>query len=151
MRFALLLFLLMFVLTSCSGENGVELEGEHVQRVNATFTSGQYEMLGQERKLGIIYDGSEVSRFYLGKTQKYMWYLWGDSKEFQGTFKVIASHQDNDEKLEVVKKSSIGGPLNGADAHIPSQISLPAEGQWRLDAYVNDVLFGSIDVMVHEG
>jgi hypothetical protein len=45
---------------------------------------------------------------------------------------------------------SPGGPNNGADAHIPSNLSLPTSGLWKLDAYLGGKLKGSIIVDVKE-
>jgi hypothetical protein len=42
------------------------------------------------------------------------------------------------------------GPINGADAHISSNISLPTSGLWKLDAYLGGKLKGSIIVDVKE-
>lgn len=46
--------------------------------------------------------------------------------------------------------SPLRGANNGADQHAPSLMFLPESGMWKLDAYVNDKLFGSVFVKVHE-
>jgi hypothetical protein len=44
----------------------------------------------------------------------------------------------------------IGGPdnYNGTEATVPTSIGLPEPGLWRLNAYINHKLFGSIYVKV---
>ena len=112
------------------------------------FESGSYTMIGEKDKIGFIYDDSEVTRFFPNKEQKYMWHLWG-SKDLPGKpFKVIATSQKTDEEVSLVD-SVVGGSNNGADAHIPSMMSLPHSGMWKLNAYVDDKLFGSVYVKVH--
>ncbi len=42
----------------------------------------------------------------------------------------------------------VAGPNNGANAHMPSNVSLPKSGIWRLDIYIGDNLFGNIIIEV---
>ncbi|QNU34506.1 DUF4871 domain-containing protein [Geobacillus sp. 44C] len=114
------------------------------------FESNGYTMIGEEGRLGFIYDDSEVTRFYPNKVQKYMWHFWGNEKEFNGGLKVIATHETGGEPITVLEGLSLGGPNNGADHHVPSNMSLPKSGMWKLDAYIGNKLFGSIFVKVYE-
>ncbi len=114
------------------------------------FTSGSYTMIGEEGRLGFIYDDSEVLRFYPDKQQKYMWHFWGESEELKGNLKVVGTHAETDEQITVIEGIDISGALNGADAHTPSLMSLPKSGMWKLDAFIGDRLFGSVFVEVHE-
>jgi hypothetical protein len=114
------------------------------------FKSGNYTLIGEEGRLGFIYDDSEVSRFYPDKVQMYMWHFWGDDEEFDGALKVIATHENGEEQITVLEGYTLGGPNNGADRHAPFNISLPKSGMWKLDAYIGDKLFGSVYVEVHE-
>lgn len=113
------------------------------------FKSGNYTMIGEKGRLGFIYDDSEVVRFYPNKTQKYMWHFWGEDQEFNGKLKVVAIHEDDEEQITVVE-GGLGGDNNGADRHAPSNMSLPKNGMWKLDAYIGDELFGSVYVKVHK-
>ena len=113
------------------------------------FESGSYTMIGEERRLGFIYDDSEHLRFYPNKVQKYMWHFWGDDQEFDGKLKVIATHENDEEQITVVE-GGLGGDNNGADRHAPSNMSLPKSGMWKLDAYIGDKLFGTVFVKVHK-
>lgn len=114
------------------------------------FTIGNYIMIGEKGRLGFIYDNSEVLRFYPNKSQKYMWHFWGDDHEFEGKLKVVATHEDDNEQINVIEGIDVGGPNNGADRHIPSLMSLPKSGMWKLDAYFGDKLFGSVFVRVYD-
>ncbi|WP_236058794.1 hypothetical protein [Planococcus glaciei] len=115
------------------------------------FKAGPYTMIGEEGRAGFIYDGSEVSRFYENKTQKYMWHFWGSQAELTGTFKVLGTHENSPEEIVVVPEmKSRPSPNNGADHHIPTMMELPEKGMWKLTAVFNDKVIGTVYVEVHE-
>ena len=138
---SLLLVLALVFLAGCTNEKWEE---------SSIFESGNYKMIGVEDKLGFIYDDSEVTRFYTDKENKYMWHLWGNPEKLKGNFKVIATHNQTNEEVTVIEGLALAGAHNGADAHTPSMMSLPKSGMWKLDAYVDDQLHGSIFVKVYE-
>ncbi|TMU87067.1 hypothetical protein FGG79_02710 [Bacillus sp. BHET2] len=145
MKKSLLLLLISFILllavTGCSEEKWNQ---------SNLFESGPYKMIGVEDRLGFIYDDSEAVRFYPGKVNKYMWHLWGDEEEVNGNLKVVATHQQSKEEVVMFEGNPLDGPHNGADVHTNSLMSLPESGMWRLDAYVEERLHGSVYVEVHE-
>ncbi|WP_226579785.1 DUF4871 domain-containing protein [Halobacillus litoralis] len=110
-----------------------------------TFESGSYTMLGQKGKIGFI-----KASFSAQEEQKYMWHFWGDDEELKGSFRVEGKQEETGRTITVVEADGLGGPNNGADAHIPSIMSLPDSGKWHLDAYVGDQLFGTITINVSE-
>lgn len=116
------------------------------------FESDGYTMIGEEGKAGFIYDGSEVVRFYENKIQKYMWHFWGSQTELTGPLKVIGTHENSSEGIMVIPEGdmSIPSPNNGADHHIPTLMSLPETGMWKLEAVINDKVMGTVYVEVHE-
>ncbi|WP_341202457.1 hypothetical protein [Planomicrobium okeanokoites] len=116
------------------------------------FESGSYTMIGEEEKAGFIYDGGEVVRFYENKPQKYMWHFWGSQTELTGPFKVVGTHENSIEGIEVVLEGDvlIPSPNNGADHHVPTLMSLPETGMWKLEAVINDKIMGTVYVEVHE-
>ena len=107
-------------------------------------------MIGEEGRLGFIYDNTDVTKFYPNQNQKYMWHFWGKEDEFKGELKVIASHEESGEQIVILEGHPLAGPNNGADQHVPSNMSLPSKGIWKLDAYIGDKLFGTIFVKVYE-
>ncbi|WP_409250687.1 hypothetical protein V1502_10960 [Bacillus sp. SCS-153A] len=138
----LVLFILtLFLLTGCGGEKWEE---------SSIFESGNYKMIGVKDKLGFIYDDTEVTRFYPDKENKYMWHLWGNPEKLKGDLKVTATHSKSDEEIVIIEGLRLGGAHNGADAHTNSMMSLPKSGMWKLDAYVDDKLHGSVFVKVYE-
>lgn len=116
------------------------------------FESGGYTMIGEEGRLGFIYDDAEVVRFYPDKVQKYMWHFWGNEDELIGDFEVLGTHENSSEEIIIVPKgeNSSLSPNNGADNHIPTNMTLPKSGMWKLDAYIGNRLFGSVFVEVHK-
>ena len=116
------------------------------------FESGSYTMIGEEEKAGFIYDGGEVVRFYENEPQKYMWHFWGSQTELTGPFKVVGTHENSSEGIEVVPEGDvlIPSPNNGADHHVPTLMSLHETGMWKLEAVINDKVMGTVYVEVHE-
>lgn len=117
---------------------------------SSLFKSGGYTMIGEKQRLGFIYENNEVVRFYPNKTQKYMWHFWGENQEFKGKLKVVATHENDNEQINVLEGIEVGGPNNGADRHTPSLMSLPKSGMWKLDAYFGNELFGTVFVRVYD-
>ncbi|MBK3495258.1 hypothetical protein JFL43_10420 [Viridibacillus sp. YIM B01967] len=132
-----------FTVIGCNQEEG--------WKESPLFESGNYTMIGEEGRLGFIYDDSEVIKFYPDKVHKYMWHFWGTKEELEHPLKVIATHETGGDSITL-----FGGdgndvsPLNGADMSLPTNMSLPKSGMWKLDAYFDDKLFGSVYVKVHE-
>lgn len=111
--------------------------------VSPMFKTGSYQLRGIAGKVGFIDAG-----FIAGRTNKYMWHVWGKDRELEGEFKVMAVKQGETELVPVFSASSLGGPNNGADRHTPSSMSLPEPGLWRLVPYIGDRMLDSIVVEV---
>ncbi|MEK8128410.1 DUF4871 domain-containing protein [Paenibacillus filicis] len=107
------------------------------------FAAGPYQLRGIAGRAGFIDPG-----FKAGQSNKYMWHFWGSDRELQGEFRVLAVKQGTDKLIEVFRSGELGGALNGADRHVPSTMSLPESGNWRLLAFIGDMLFESIVVQV---
>lgn len=114
-------------------------------KISTTFKSGSYMLRGIEGKVGIIDPG-----FIAGQGNKYMWHFWGETEELQGELSIMAVKQGDDKLLEVFKAKSLGGANNGADRHIPSSMSLPESGLWRLIPFIDGRMLESIVVEVKE-
>ncbi|MBB6637047.1 DUF4871 domain-containing protein [Cohnella thailandensis] len=128
----------LLILFGCSNDE------EKNAKVNPSFVSEGVSMQGIEGKIGILGLG-----FVANEPNKHMWHLWGSEEELSGDFKVEAVHLKTGEKINPFisdNPSTLGGPNNGADAHLPSSMILPKKGLWQLDAYLDDALFGSIIV-----
>ena len=158
MKWSILFIILGFLITtSACTDNKVDKKGnEAVSAVedweeSPMFNVNNYQMIGEEGRLGFIYDNTEVTKFYPNKKQKYMWHFWGKEAELEGELKVMASHKESGEQIAILEGRPLAGPNNGADRHVPSNMSLPKEGIWKLDAYIGDKLFGTIFIKVFEG
>ncbi|NQX66122.1 hypothetical protein HQN90_08290 [Paenibacillus alba] len=127
-------------------------------KVSSMFKNDNFILLGEQGKIGFIYDDNEVVRFYPGKKQKYMWHFWAETpQETQNLFgkkvKIIGVSKKTGEKVNVFE-GSIGIPNtaikdNDKVGRMPSMMILPSKGLWRLEAYVEEKLFGSVVVEVH--
>lgn len=151
----LLFLLLLIVLGSFAGCKSEKDAGD---QVSPAFKSGSYTLQGIEGKIGILSPG-----FKANFGNKYMWHFWGTKEELSRVpFRVEAidlksgnKHQalltgmGTAEKKHVWEyESRLGGPNNGADAHLPSGMELPHAGKWKLNAYLGGELFGSVVVEV---
>lgn len=145
--------ILSLVIAGCNDEEQIKEEViQHNWNESPLFESDNYTMIGEEGRLGFIYDDSEGIRFYPNKVQKYMWHFWGNKDELIGDFKVLGTHENSDEEIIIVPKrdNSNLSPNNGADQHSPTNMMLPKSGMWKLDAYKGDEIFGSVYVKVHK-
>ncbi|ETT64715.1 DUF4871 domain-containing protein [Paenibacillus sp. FSL H8-0457] len=108
------------------------------------FVSGSYAMSGVEGRLGFIYPD-----LIAGKPNKYMWHFWGRDEELTGDLVITAVKQNSSEIIDVFKVAGLRpSPLNGADAAIPTSMSLPSPGLWRIMVSIDGQLFGSVIVEV---
>jgi len=145
--------ILSLVIAGCNDEEQIKEEViQHNWNESSLFESDNVPMIGEEGRLGFLYDDIEGLRFYPNKIQKYMWHFWGNEDELIGDFKVLGTHENSNEEIIVVpkKEMSILNPNNGADQHSPTNMTLPKSGMWKLDAYIGDKIFGSVYVKVHK-
>lgn len=151
--FLISIVILSFGIAGCNNEEPIKEEViQNNWKESPLFESGGYTMIGEEGRLGFIYDDAEVVRFYPDKVQKYMWHFWGKEDELIGDFEVLGTHENSKEGIIIVPKgeNSSLSPNNGADNHIPTNMTLPKSGVWKLDAYIGNRLFGSVFVEVHK-
>ena len=151
--FFIFITIISLVITGCNDEKPLQEEAlQDNWKESPLFESGGYTMIGEEGRLGFIYDDGEGSRFYPNKTYKYMWHFWGNEDELIGDFEVLGTHENSNEEIIIVPKgkNSFLSPNNGADNHYPTNMTLPKSGMWKLDAYIGDKLFGSVYVKVHK-
>ena len=95
---------------------------------SSMFKVNDYQMIGEEGRLGFIYDNTEITRFYPNKEQKYMWHFWGNDEELTGELKVTATHKESGEQITVLQNHTLAGPNNGANQHVPvsyTHLTLP--------------------------
>ncbi|MFC0561691.1 hypothetical protein [Halalkalibacter alkalisediminis] len=158
-KYLMLAILMLILLSACSTNETVE---EETPILSSTFSlpvtfqddnEGEYVLLGEKGKLAFQIHSSErdeiieLSPIYAEQPDKYMWYLWGEGLSNK-SFKVIGTNTETGEELLIVKETVLGNELNGADAHTPSSMMFPISGVWKLDAYVDEELFGNIMVEV---
>jgi hypothetical protein len=152
MRIFISLVILAFVLTGCLNREQAEqnpgkepvtvMQQEDQWKPSPSFMSNGREMRGIQGKIGIL-----GPSFSAGKVNKYMWHFWGDRIVLDsGKVKIVAIKKETGEKVpalildagtsaerKVWEYGGVWGPNNGADGHMPSNMSLPSPGIWRLD------------------
>ncbi|XKE94559.1 DUF4871 domain-containing protein [Metaplanococcus flavidus] len=159
MNFFRRLFLMMItllVLTGCNdfpGENEETAAEERNWEQSPLFESNGYSMIGEEGRAGFIYEDSEVDRFYPDKIQKYMWHFWESEEDLTGKFMVIGTHELTQEQIEVVPEGldvSRLAPNDGEPHRVPTNMTLPKKGMWKLEAMFDDKIVGTVYVKVHD-
>ncbi|MEW9673673.1 hypothetical protein [Ammoniphilus sp. 3BR4] len=158
------LLILAFALTGCSTEQTDPSESEETWQVSPAFTITKqgpdgkdvpYGLRGTEGKLAIV-DGPVIA----GKKNKQLFHFWGGTPEkteqlFHKQVKVIGKSKENG-KTVTAFESSIGvrneeiikPPHHYAES--VGYLNLPQKGIWKLEAYIEDELFGSMIVDVQE-
>ena len=108
-----------------------------------SFTSGSYTMTGLKDWLGFIDPG-----FHAGQPNKYMWHFWGSDEELTGELVITAVKKDSTDVIELFHASLRPGKHNDANASLPTTMSLPSAGLWRIMVSIEGQLFGSVVVEV---
>ena len=117
--------------------------------------TSKYVLAGEKGKVGFIIGPSQNDKGELldkglivaGKRNKYMWHFWGSKDELTGRLSIMAIKEGSTREIDIYR-GTLGGSINTADAHTPSSMEFPEEGMWRLNAYINNKLYGSIYVNV---
>jgi hypothetical protein len=141
----LFMFLTLLVVMVALNTDGNNNSTEPNWAVSRTFKFGEHTMIGQPSKLGII-----EATFIAGKQQGIHWFFWGDQSELvKGTFKLIAQKRGL-QPIILVENSAIAYGTKGAEAQVPMLLTLPSDGLWKLNVYIDNKLYGSVVVKVYK-
>lgn len=105
---------------------------------------GHAGIIGNENKSGIL--GADTPR--VNSPQKWMWHLWGVPSNVDLT--VVGFHRETQTVHQILTDhwtKGTSGPHNGADAHVPSTVKIPMEGEWAIMLYIDGELF---DILIFE-
>lgn len=111
--------------------------------ISPIFKVGESTMVGEPSKIGIL-----DTAFTAGKQKGVHWFLWGEQEDLvKRTFKLMASTQGT-KPITVVENYGIAYGSNGAEAQVPTLLTIPFPGLWKFDAFVDDEKYGSIIIRV---
>ena len=102
-------------------------------------------IIGNENKSGVI--GADAPSL---SDQKWMWHLWGIENPEATKLTVVGFHRETGTVHQIPTTGwtiNLGGENNGADAHVPSSVKIPKEGEWAILLYTDEKLF---DELVYE-
>jgi hypothetical protein len=103
-------------------------------------SNGTSDILGNPDKVGYIGPALQAQH-----AEKWLWHFFGET---EGKLAVVAYHHETSEKASVLTTGYTttfsGGALYGADATMPSNVSLPKAGKWALLVYIDEVLFDTL-------
>ncbi|MEK4760782.1 DUF4871 domain-containing protein [Viridibacillus sp. FSL E2-0187] len=170
MRNKLIMLISLLFLMTLVGCNNVDKN--ETREVSSTFSipvtfgdgaKGEYLLIGEEGKVGLLVGSGKTGevieeKIIANKSNKYMWYFWGEKDSISGDFKVVGTDEEGKEhpvllsgkdKVWQYSNASIS-PNDGADSHIPSYMVFPTSGLWKLEVYFNEKLFGELVINVEE-
>ncbi|MFE1243454.1 hypothetical protein ACFW35_04915 [Fictibacillus sp. NPDC058756] len=140
---------------SASKQNEIKIDSWDVssilkREITATDTGIKDDFvfhLGNNGKLGFQ---SENGIMVAEKPQRYLWFFWIDQKIFEKPLEIIGIHKKTGDEFTVFNDSE-GRYLSGKGLEyaIPTLITLPEKGIWRLEVYFGKDLLGSVVVKVN--
>jgi hypothetical protein len=121
-----------------------DFEGIDWERKAVNFEGG---MIGNENKTGVI--GADMQSL---TPQKWMWHLWGNQTS---ELTVAGFHRKSQTVHPILDNGwawtmELGGAVNGADAHVPSAVTIPEPGEWAILLYDGDQLFDVLVLDINE-
>lgn len=151
-KLSFVLFLLVLVMTACTEKKLIELPDDLPAFIKESdFKEINWEqkaegfgrgMIGNENKSGVIGVGMPSVN-----GQKWMWHLWG----VEPTELTVVGYERKTETVHKILTQGwsipMGGSNNGADAHAPSSVSFPDQGEWAILLYADEELF---DILVYD-
>ncbi|GAB0168038.1 DUF4871 domain-containing protein [Lysinibacillus sp. CTST325] len=149
-----------FVLVGCSHkesdgimqqDNSSRLVGEALEKENEWqeseyFSSENLSFIGEPQLLGFTHNKEE--KIVASQTGKYGWHFWGESVKSGDFLRIKGTHQLTTKEVEFVSNAKLLGPNSGADNHAPTNMTFQNGDIWKLDAYIDGKLFGSVYVKV---
>ncbi|MGE7689565.1 hypothetical protein ACQKMI_10155 [Lysinibacillus sp. NPDC097214] len=103
-------------------------------------------MIGEPQLVG--FTQSKEEKIIASKPGKYGRRFWGEFIKTGDKLSVKGTHQLTHKEFELVTDAKLLGPNSGADNHAPINMTFPKSCMWKLDAYIDGKLFGSIYVKV---
>lgn len=123
---------------------GEVLAKENEWQESEFFTSENLSFIGEPQLLGFTH--SKEGKIVVGNTEKYGWHFWGESVKIGDFLTVKGTNQITHKEIELVSNAKLLGPNSGADNHAPTNMTFPTSGMWKLDAYIDGKVFGSVYV-----
>ncbi|MFT9820873.1 hypothetical protein [Lysinibacillus sp. NPDC056185] len=132
-------------------DNSLSLGGEVLAKEiewqeSEYFTFENLSFIGEPQLLGFTHNKEE--KIAASQIGKYGWHFWGESVKSGDFLRVKGTHQLTGKEVELVSNAKLLGPNSGADNHSPTNMTFPIGGMWKLDAYIDGKLFGSVYVKV---
>ncbi|MDR7072868.1 DUF4871 domain-containing protein [Fictibacillus barbaricus] len=119
---------------------------EWEKTVTKIGTNGNSDIFGNLNKVGYV-----GPNLHAKKVDKWLWHFFGKA---EGKLTVVAYHQETLMKKPLLTsgytRDFSGGAMNGADATMPSNVSLPSSGKWALLVYIDEQLFDTLVISVKE-
>ncbi|MEY9971097.1 hypothetical protein ABH966_001463 [Lysinibacillus sp. RC46] len=103
---------------------------------------GERGIIGNANKSGVI--GADMPSL---NTQKWMWHIWGIEEGQDTKLTIVGYHKDSKTVHPILVDGwtiGLGGPANGADAHAPSNVTIPKPGEWAILLYTNGSYFDTL-------
>ncbi|MBP2080128.1 hypothetical protein [Oceanobacillus polygoni] len=160
----LILFSLLFFMVACISDETVKKELTLPENIPAFVKKTDFEaidwetkavefsdrnVIGNENKSGVI--GADMPSINID--QKWMWHLWGIENPEATNLTIVGLHKETGTVHQIITTGwtiSLAGENNGADAHTPSSVNIPKEGEWAILLYTDEKLFDTLIYEINE-
>ncbi|MGE7913520.1 hypothetical protein [Lysinibacillus xylanilyticus] len=80
-------------------------------------------------------------------------HLWGIEEGRDSKLTIVGYHKESKTVHPILVDGwtiGLGGPVNGADAHTPSNVKIPKPGGWAILLYINESYFDTLIYDINE-
>jgi hypothetical protein len=109
---------------------------------------GERGIIGNANKSGVI--GADMPSLSI---QKWMWHIWGIKEGQDNKLTIVGYHKDSKTVHPILVDGwtiGLGGPVNGADAHAPSNVKILKPGKLAILLYTNGSYFDTLIYDINE-
>ncbi|MFP3919368.1 hypothetical protein U5N28_16325 [Lysinibacillus telephonicus] len=153
---ALIMLGMYLIIAGCAKEQSVSLpedipdfvkvgDFESIDWDQKAVMFGDSGIIGNENKSGVIGAGMPSLN-----GQKWMWHLWENNDPVGKELTIVGFHKETKSVHPILMTGwslQLGGENNGADAHAPSSVQFPEQGEWAILLYVDEKLF---DILIYD-
>lgn len=153
---ALIMLGMCLIIVGCAKEQSVSLpedipdfvkvgDFESIDWDQKAVMFGDSGIIGNENKSGVIGAGMPSLN-----GQKWMWHLWENNDPVGKELTIVGFHKETKSVHPILMTGwslQLGGENNGADAHAPSSVQFPEQGEWAILLYVDEKLF---DILIYD-
>lgn len=119
-------------------------------KISSEFIGDQYTFIGKKDRIGFHkLNGNKAVPFAMNHGGLYIWRFIEEYRMFTGAFTLKARHFTGEERILVdIKEPEYVAIKNGVELRM--KINALRPGEWELKAYIGEVYFDSVMVVVKQ-